>query len=37
MRYSEDSSVDYYSQMRRTVEDFEGKESMELMAIGSNG
>jgi len=37
MRYSEDSSVDYYSQLRRTVEDFELKESMELMAIGLNG
>ncbi|MBP1559219.1 MAG: HAMP domain-containing histidine kinase [Oscillospiraceae bacterium] len=37
MRYSEDSSVDYYSQLRRTVEDFELKERMELMAIGLNG
>ncbi len=37
MRYSEDSSVDFYSQMRRTVADFELKESMELMAIGPQG
>ena len=37
MRYSEDSSVDFYTQMRRTVSDFELKESMELMAIGPQG
>jgi len=37
MRYSEDSSVDFYGQMRRTVSDFELKESMELMAIGPQG
>lgn len=37
MRYSEDSSVDFYTQMRRTVSDFEMKESMELMAIGPQG
>ena len=37
MRYSEESSVDFYTQMRRTVSDFELKESMELMAIGPQG
>ena len=35
--YSEDSSVDFYTQMRRTVESFDLKESMELMAIGPQG
>ena len=37
MRYSEDSSIDFYNQMRRTVADFELKENMELMAIGPKG
>ena len=35
--YSEDSSMDFYTQMRRTVESFDLKESMELMAIGPQG
>jgi len=37
VRYSEDSSVDFYTQMRRTVEGFAEKERMELMAIDPSG
>ena len=34
VKYSEDSSMDFSTQMRRTVESFSEKERMELMAIG---
>ncbi len=36
-QYSKDSSVDFYSQVRLLVENFEKKDKMELMAIDADG
>lgn len=37
IRYSQDSSTDFAVQVRTLVEDFSGRDSMELMAIGLDG
>ena len=37
IRYSQDSSTDFSVQVRTLVEDFSGRDAMELMAIGLDG
>ena len=37
IRYSQDGSADFSVQIRTLVEDFAGRDSMELMAIGLDG